>query len=246
MESGGGPHQGGDLLFLQEIHEEGGEEEILLGNDVGGGPAFQRQIDVLYRQVKVEGGLIAHHVLVGKLTGVGHPLGEVNDAAVGDDDPLGGAGGAGGENGVHRVDVQHPPPAGIQQGVLGGMGKSLLRTQHRAQVRQGLGQGLLPGGVDQRGRGEGLQNPPQPGQRHLKVQGDIEMSGFQHPKEGGQVGRGVVDQHRHGPVVLGTQIGQRGAQAPGAGPQLAEGEGTGFIGKSQFMGEPGGRGVQIV
>ena len=86
------------------------------------------------------------------------------------------------------------------------MGKSLLRTQHRAQVRQGLGQGLLPGGVDQRGRGEGLQNPPQPGQRHLKVQGDIEMSGFQHPKEGGQVGRSVVDQHRHGPVVLGTQI----------------------------------------
>ena len=116
MEGGSGPDEGGDLLFLQKVDEQGGEEKVLLGNDVGGGPTLEGEVDVFHRQVKVKGGLVAHDVVPGDLAGLRHPFDEVNDASMGDDDPLGGAGRARGKDGVHRVDVQHAPAPGSQEG----------------------------------------------------------------------------------------------------------------------------------
>ena len=246
MKGGGRPDQGRDRFVGQEVHEQGREEEVFLGDDVGAGPALEGDINIFHREIKVKRGLVCQNVSLRKAAGVGHPFDEVNDAPVGEDNTLGRAGGAGGEDGVDRVDVQDPVPAALQACFVHRMGKGgLVQQQNRAEVGQGLGHTLPRLSVDQGGGGQRLHDAPQAGQGHLAVQRDVVVPGAQDALKGGQVRRAVIYQHHHravGPVGLRRQSR---AKPLGRCQQLGKGEGPAFVRKRQLVWEAAGGVLQV-
>ena len=122
-----------DAVGLHGPQQQQREGEELPGIDVACGAQLQRLVDVLHRQIKVKGRLDAEDLVAGIAAEGRHPFGKVNDAAVGDHNALGRAGGAGGEENIHRVHVQHPAAAALQQRLVRLGGARLLRGQRGQQ-----------------------------------------------------------------------------------------------------------------
>lgn len=66
VKGGGRPDQGRDRFVGQEVHEQGREEKVFLGDDVGAGPALEGDINIFHREIKVKRGLVCQNVSLRK------------------------------------------------------------------------------------------------------------------------------------------------------------------------------------
>ena len=245
MEGGGGPQQGGHPPLLHVLKQRQGEQKQLLGQDLGGSPPFQRLVQVLHRQIKVERRLIAKHIPLAQPAELPHPLGKVDEAAVGYDNALGGTRRAGGKNGIGGVHVQHPAAPPGQQLLLR-LGGPPLCQGHAGPGGKLRRQGLVLPGVQHQLRLQPGENGLQPRLGHPVIQGHIVIAAGQHAHQGGHCLHRPIRQHRHRPVHR-PGAGRNGAAQPLGGiPQLAEGKAGVLIGKGDLLRHPAGRLPQVI
>ena len=245
MEGGGGPVDGSDAVGLHGPQQQQREGEELPGIDVACGAQLQRLVDVLHRQIKVKGRLVAEDLVAGIAAEGRHPFGKVNDAAVGDHNALGRAGGAGGEENIHRVHVQHPAAAALQQRLVRLGGARLLQGAEGAAVGQRPGQRFVGGGVDQGLGPDLLENAPNPQLRHFIVDGHIAAAGIEYSLHGSDALGGAVNENSHRNVHCAGVAGQPGAQPLCLTGKRSKGDRRLVVSKGDFVWNTPGRGIQV-
>ena len=96
-------------------------------------------VQVLARKIKVKRRLIAENIMLGVAAELAHPVGEVDDRTVRNDDSLRRTGRTRGEQQVNRVNIQYALTDGLQQVCVSRCCKALVHRDERGTVGKRLG-----------------------------------------------------------------------------------------------------------
>ena len=108
-QGGDHPADGIDSVSVQIFHQLHRNGEKLPGNQVGGGPEFQRGIQLLQAGIEIQGRLVPEDSSIVKSQNLRKPLYVVDYRPVACRHALGDSRGAGGEDDVNRVCVYGIP-----------------------------------------------------------------------------------------------------------------------------------------
>ena len=202
-------------------------------------------VQILARKIKVKRRLIAENIMLGVAAELAHPVGEVDDRAVRNDDSLRRTGRTRGEQQVNRVDIQYALTDGLQQVCVSRCCKALVHRDERGTVGKRLSLLTVALSVDDGNRMDLLENTADTRFRHVVVNRNVAAARIQHALHRGNAFGRAADQNCDRLVQRIDGFGKVRAQTLCGLQQLAEGEHAVLIAERRLVRVHSGRGFQI-
>ncbi len=169
-------------------------------------------VQILARKIKVKRRLIAENIMLGVAAELAHPVGEVDDRTVRNDDSLRRTSRTRGEQQVNRVDIQYALTDGLQQVCVSRCCKALVHRDERGTVGKRLGLLTVALSVDDGNRMDLLENTADTRFRHVVVDRNVAAARIQHALHCGNAFGRAADQNRDRLVQRIDGFGKVGAQ----------------------------------
>ena len=245
VERAGRPVDGGHADTLHLLEQQHREGKQLFRENMAGCTERKGLVQILARKIKVKRRLIAENIMLGVAAELAHPVGEVDDRTVRNDDSLRRTGRTRGEQQVNRVNIQYALTDGLQQVCVSRCCKALVHRDERRTVGERLGLLTVALSVDDGNRMDLLENTADTRFRHVVVNRNVAAARIQHTLHCGNAFGRAADQNRDRLVQRIDGLGKVRAQTLCGLQQLAEGEHAVLIAERRLVRVHSGRGFQI-